>query len=87
MSTVATPVKTEPSKGATSEVKKGSENHKVAAKHHEEAAKHHHEAARHHDEGNHEKAAQHTVIANGHSTLAQEAQKADSTHHAEPAKK
>jgi hypothetical protein len=62
--------------------KKGIENHKTAAKHHEEAAKHHHEAAKHHDEGHHDKAAQSTVKANGHHTLAGEAQKEDVKHHA-----
>jgi len=87
MSTVATPVKKEQSNGASSEVKKGVENHKEAAMHHEEAAKNHHEAAKHHEDGNHEKAAQSTVIANGHSSLAHEAQKEDAKHHAVTAKK
>ena len=87
MSTVATPVKKEQSNGASPEIKKGVENHKVAALHHEEAAKNHHEAAKHHDEGNHEKAAQSTVVANGHSALANDAQKEDAKHHTVTVKK
>jgi hypothetical protein len=87
MTTVATPVKKEQSNGASAETKKGVENHKVAAMHHEEAAKKHHEAAKHHEMGNHEKAAQSTVIANGHCCLANEAQKEDAKHHAVTAKK
>jgi hypothetical protein len=82
MSTVAMPVKKEQTNGMSAEIKSGVENHKGAAKHHEAAAKNHHEAARQHEEGNHEKAAQSTVLANGHSSLAAEAQKDDARHHA-----
>jgi hypothetical protein len=87
MTTIATPVKKEQTNGISPENKKGVENHKVAARHHEEAAKNHHEAAKHHEDGNHEKAAQSTIIANGHSSLAHEAQKEDAKHHAAAAKK
>jgi hypothetical protein len=66
----------------SAEIHKGVENHKTAAKHHEAAAKHHHEAVKHHEAGNHEKAAESTVKANGHSKLAQEAQTEDEKAHA-----
>ena len=85
--TTTTPVKKETPNVMAAEVKKGVENHKAAAMHHEEAAKSHHEAAKHHIEGNHEKAAQTTIIANGHSSLANEAQKEDAKHHALAEKK
>ncbi len=61
---------------------KGIENHKKAAEHHQEAAKQHLEAAKHHESGNHDKAAQATVKANGQSVLANEAHKEDAKHHA-----
>ncbi|MCA6436980.1 MAG: hypothetical protein ACK5QC_01305 [Bacteroidota bacterium] len=41
----------------------------------ESAAKHHIEAANHHEKENHEKAAQSTIAAHGHTALAHEAQK------------
>lgn len=87
MSTVTTPVKKDQSNGSSHEVKNGVDNHKMAAMHHEEAAKNHHDAAKHHDDGNHEMAAHSTVIANGHSTIAHEAQKEDAKQHALTAKK
>lgn len=87
MSTATTPLKKEESNGSSPEMKKGVENHKMAAMHHEEAAKNHHEAAKHHEDGNHDKAAQSTVIANGHSNIAHEAQKEDAKHHSVTAKK
>lgn len=64
------------------EIQKGVENHKLAASHFEAAAKHHHEAAKHHENGHHEKAAESTVKAHGHSSLANDAQKEDVKHHA-----
>jgi len=64
------------------EVKKDVENHKQAAAHHQEAAKHHLDAAKHHEAGNHEKAGQSTVIANGHHLRAGEYQREDAKHHA-----
>jgi hypothetical protein len=70
---------------ATTDELKGIEYHKTAAKHHEEAAKHHLDAAKHHEAGNHEKASSSTVKANGHHTLAHEAQKEDSKYHAKTA--
>jgi hypothetical protein len=61
---------------------KGIENHKKIASHFEAAAKSHIEAAKHHEDGNHEKAAQSTVAAHGHQTLAHEGQKEDVKQHA-----
>lgn len=72
-----TPVKST----AATENQKGILNHKMAAKHHEEAAKYHHEAAAHHEAGNHDKACDCTVKAQGHHCLAGEAQKQDAKHH------
>jgi hypothetical protein len=77
------PVKKEgvnaPTAGSTNSI----ENHLQAASHHQEAAKHHLEAVKHHEEGNHEKAAQSTVKANGHSSLANDHQKEDAKYHAQ----
>ncbi len=61
---------------------KGIENHQTAAKHHEEAAKCHNEAAKHHATGNHEKAFEYTVKANGHSWFAQKCEMEDVERHA-----
>jgi hypothetical protein len=61
---------------------KGIENHKTAAEHHEKAAKYHTAAATHHKEGNHEKAAEYTVKANGHSWFAHKYEMEDVEHHA-----
>ncbi len=58
------------------------EHNKKAASHHQEAAKHNLDAAKHHEDGNHEKAAQSTLKANGHSTLANDHQKEVAKHHA-----
>jgi hypothetical protein len=82
MTTTVAPIKKEQSNGSSSEIKKGIENHKVAAEHHQEAAKSHLEAAKHHEDGNHEKAAQSTIVAHGHNSLANDAQKEDVKHHA-----
>ena len=82
MSTTSTPIKAENSNSSTIENKKGIENHKLAAKHHQEAAKNHLEAAKHHEDGNHEKAAQSTLVAHGHNSLANDAQKEDVKNHA-----
>ncbi len=60
----------------------GIENHQEAARHHEQAAKHHHDAAHYHQEGNHEKANESTIKAQGHHYLAGKAQKKDITYHA-----
>ncbi|MEO6883914.1 MAG: hypothetical protein ABI199_07805 [Bacteroidia bacterium] len=64
------------------ENKKGIENHKKAATHLEAAAKSHLDAAKHHEAGNHEKAAQSTVEAHGHTSLANDCQKEDAKYHA-----
>jgi len=61
---------------------KGIKNHKRAAAHSEAAAKHHLEAAKHHASGDHQKAAQSTIIAQGFHHLAGEAQIEDIKHHA-----
>lgn len=58
------------------------ENHRTAATHFEAAAKNHLNAAKHHEEGNHEKAAQCTVVAQGHVNLADKAQRKDAQQHA-----
>lgn len=63
------------------EIQKGIENHKKAANHFKAAAKNHLDAAKHHENGHHEKAAESTVKAHGHSSLANEAQKEDVKHH------
>ena len=82
MTTTATPVKTEKTSVSPAENKKGIENLKIAAQHHQEAAKSHLEVAKHHEEGNHDKAAQSTIVAHGHNSLANEAQKEDVKQHA-----
>lgn len=64
------------------EVKKSVENHKQSAVHHQEAAKHHLDAAKHHEAGNHDKAHTSTVLANGHSSIANDYQKEDAKQHA-----
>lgn len=61
---------------------KGIDNHKKAATHLEAAAKNHLSAAKHHEDGNHEKAAQSTVVAQGHVNLANKAQDRDAKQHA-----
>lgn len=61
---------------------KGIKNHKKAASHLQSAAQHHLEAAKYHEEGNHQKAAQSTILAQGHVSLANKAQKTDTQQHA-----
>lgn len=58
------------------------DSHKKAANHLETAAKHHTDAAKHHEEGSHEKAANSTIHAHGHTDLAVETQKENLKHHA-----
>ena len=70
-----TPAKAEVKKVTPEENKKNIENHKKIATLLESAAKHHIEAANHHEKENHEKAAQSTIAAHGHTALAHEAQK------------
>ncbi|MEI6124850.1 MAG: hypothetical protein WCQ95_14635 [Bacteroidota bacterium] len=55
-------------------MKKIIDSHKNAAKHLEEAAKYHHEAAKHHEAGNHDKAHQSTIKAQGHTVHAADEQ-------------
>ncbi|MEO6884215.1 MAG: hypothetical protein ABI199_09345 [Bacteroidia bacterium] len=82
MTTTSNPVKAENQKGSTTENQKGIENHKEIASHCEAAAKNHLEAAKCHTEGNHEKAAQCTIKAQGHIHLASKGQRQDAKHHA-----
>ena len=74
MNTKEAPEKAEKTNLSPADNQKGIEHHKTAAKHHEEAAKHHRDAAKHHEEGNHDKAAESAVKANGHQLLAKDAQ-------------
>ncbi|MDZ4757941.1 MAG: hypothetical protein SGJ10_07370 [Bacteroidota bacterium] len=67
---------------SSNENQKGIENHKKIASHLEAAAQHHLAAAKHHEDGEHDKAAQSTIKAQGHFTLARDAQKEDVRHHA-----
>ncbi len=60
------------------------ESHKSTALHLETAAKHHQEAVKHHEVGNHEKAAQSTITAHGHTALAREIQREETKRHATP---
>jgi hypothetical protein len=64
-----------------SENQKGIDNHNRVANHLEEAAKNHRHAAKHHKDGNHEKAAQCTTLAQGHVSLANNVQNEDVEHH------
>ena len=80
--TTETPNKSEKTTISPADNQKGIENHKTAAKHHEQAAKHHQEAAKHHEDGNHEKAAESTIKAQGHNSLAVDAQREDTKQHA-----
>jgi hypothetical protein len=61
---------------------KGIENHIKAAEHFSLASNYHYEAARYHEEGNHEKANQSTLLAIGHSSMANEYQIQDAHQHA-----
>ena len=81
MSNQETATKVEKTTIAPADNQKGIENHKTAAKHLEEAAKHHHEAVKHHEDGNHEKAAESTVKAHGHTAMANDAQNENAKHH------
>ncbi|MES2780941.1 MAG: hypothetical protein V4651_13700 [Bacteroidota bacterium] len=81
MSTFSTPEKKEEVTSPATENSKVIENHKTAAKHHEEASKHHVEAVKHHENGDTEKAAHSTVVAQGHSNIANKAQKNVLKHH------
>jgi len=75
MSTVANPIKAEKVKLTPAENQKRVENHKTTATHLEAAAKEHLDAAKHHENEEHEKAAKSTITAQGHLTLARDAQK------------
>jgi hypothetical protein len=61
---------------------KGIKNHRKTAGYLQVAAKSHLEAARHHQEGNHEKAAQSTIVAHANFNLADKAQRKDMNQHA-----
>jgi len=72
MANAETPIKKEKSTIPTAENKKGIENHNKIATHLETAANLHKEAAKHHGDGNHEKAAESTIKAQGHTAIANE---------------
>tara|TARA_R110002096_G_scaffold6222_13_gene28838 strand:+ start:2002 stop:2259 length:258 start_codon:yes stop_codon:yes gene_type:complete len=61
---------------------KGIKNHRKTAGYLQVAAKSHLEAAMHHQEGNHEKAAQSTIVAHANFNLADKAQRKDMNQHA-----
>ncbi|HLV15340.1 MAG TPA: hypothetical protein VKY41_09185 [Xanthomarina sp.] len=61
---------------------KGIKNHRKIADYLQIAAKNHLEAAKHHQEGNHEKAAQSTIVAHANFNLADKAQRKDINQHA-----
>ena len=82
MSDNTSPTRKDEVTAPTAESQKNIENHRTAAKHHEEAAKHHNDAAQHHENGDHAKAAESTVKAQGHNAIAVEHQRTDSKQHA-----
>ncbi len=82
MTTTTTSNKTEKTNVSPVENKKGIENHKKTAAALEAAAKHHLDAAKYHETGEHEKAALSTIKAQGHLSLATEAQREDVKNHA-----
>ncbi len=82
MSTTPTTTKEDKSAGTTEKVPAVTANHHTAALHHEHAAKHHKEAAKSIENGEHEKASQSTLKANGHAVHAQEASKEIAKSHA-----
>ncbi|HEY5824358.1 MAG TPA: hypothetical protein VIT44_08335 [Cyclobacteriaceae bacterium] len=67
---------------SASENQKGIDNHRRIATYLEAAAKNHLYAAKHHENGEHEKAAQCTIIAMGFHRMAGDAQREDLRHHA-----
>lgn len=75
MATIEKTATTERPKMTPAENQKGIENHKKAATHLVQAAKHHMDAANHHENDNHEAAAKSTVLAQGHTAVANEAQR------------
>jgi len=82
MSNEENPIKKEQLIIPTSENKKGIENHQRTATHLEAGAFFHKEAAKYHETGNHEKAAECTIKAQGHVCSANELQREDVKHHA-----
>ena len=61
---------------------KGIKNHRKTAGYLQAAATSHLEAAMHHQKGNHEKAAQSTIVAHANFNLADKAQRKDMNQHA-----
>jgi hypothetical protein len=57
------------------------ENHKMAATHFEAASRKHLEAAKYHEDGDYKKAARSTITAQGHATIANDAQRGNVRHH------
>jgi hypothetical protein len=72
---MSTPIKPETAVPSSADSKNVIDSHKTAAAHLQEASKLHTEAAKHHEEGNTDKAHNATLKANGHSAIANEAQK------------
>lgn len=68
------------------ETAKNIEDHRKAAAHHMQAAKHSLEAANYHETGDHEKAAQNTLLAYGHAAIAGGFLNDDAKHHAQELK-
>jgi hypothetical protein len=81
MSTPTTFPKTE-KKTITADNQKRIDSHKKTAEHLSNASKSHIEAANYHENGEHEKAAQSTIKAHGHHTMARDLQKEDARLHA-----
>lgn len=76
MTNLVTPIRKE-ANSSSPENQKGIENHKKVATHFEAAAKSHRDAAKYHEDGNHEKACESSIKAQGHQCLANELQKED----------
>lgn len=81
MTTALTTTKVEKTNLSPAENQKRIDNHRKVAKHHEEAAKHHLDAAKHHEEGNHEKAYECALKAQGHLNHVGETLKEIAKHH------
>ncbi len=82
MTNISTSITTEPIMAPIVANQRRIENHKKAAKHHEEAAKQHLDAVKHHEDGNHDKALNSTVKAQGHAALAADTQQEVNKNHA-----
>ncbi|MBL7884711.1 MAG: hypothetical protein JNL69_11625 [Bacteroidia bacterium] len=77
MTNITTPLKKEE---ITDSSKRRITSHQTTAAHLDNASKHHLNAAKHHESGEHEKAAECTLKAQGHVLLANEVQREDFKH-------